>query len=270
MSEKTISSDGDMKITIVTTFGDQHYNMYAKNFMDSLKKYLDPSINVLIYTDKKYFENTDTWTNYILEDESPELVEFKKRNSCRVIKSGTKGWIYDAVRFSHKSYCIIDAAKKTQTGRLIWLDADTEIVAPLTKSYLNSKQRPNSFVSYLGRTDRYSETGFMSWNMTIPHAADYFKKWQHYYDTDLIYHLNAQLDCHVFDAVTHEFFRTHNLVPENISPPKIDKDHFDKAFKGIMYHYKGDDKQDVRTNFKRRQYRSKKEKLKNENNSNRT
>ena len=27
-----------MKITIVTTFGDQHYNMYAKNFMDSLPK----------------------------------------------------------------------------------------------------------------------------------------------------------------------------------------------------------------------------------------
>ena len=92
--------DGDVKTTIVTTFGDQHYEMYAKYFMNSLEKYLDENVNVLVYTDTPLFDDTETWKNYILSDQSKGLKRFKKRNGSRPVSTGTKGFYTDAVRFS--------------------------------------------------------------------------------------------------------------------------------------------------------------------------
>lgn len=230
-------------ITIITTFANRHYEEHAKYFLDGLKKYLDDDINVIIYTDTPY--SFDSWQNYILEDECPDLTQFKNRNGHRPIVEGKKGFIRDAVRFSHKSYCIVDAARKIKQGRMVWLDADSEIISPLTSEYLTEKQDNDAFVSYLGRPNRYSETGFLSFNLDHKHSQAYFDRWQAYYDTDLIYHLGGQLDCHVFDAVTTEFVNSNKIKGQSISPKDALKSHFDLAFQGVMCHYKGSKKENV-------------------------
>ena len=232
-----------MTITITTTFSDKNYKDYAHYFMASLEKYLDDNIKVVVYTDSPLFESTDNWTNLILGDESPNLVQFKKRNSSRYVPEGTKGFLFDAVRFSHKSYCIIDAARKCTTDKLIWLDADTEILSKISEDYLNLHLSNGNFVSYLGRPDRYTETGWLAFDMTHPHAKSFFDKWEWYYNTDEIYKLPAQLDCHVFDAVKDEFITNGTIIGENISPPNVGKAHFDIRFKNYMCHYKGDRKE---------------------------
>ena len=231
--------DGNVKTTIVTTFGDQHYEMYAKYFMNSLEKYLDENVNVLVYTDTPLFEDTETWKNYILSDQSKGLKRFKKRNSGRPVKEGTKGFYTDAVRFSYKSYCIIDASRKVKSDRLIWLDADTEVIAPISEEYLRSFLDNDKFVSYLGRAEKYTETGWLSFNLDRPNSAEFFNLWEWYYDTDEIYNLPAQLDCHVFDACLEKLKNENKIVGQNISPKGISKGHFDSAFKKYMCHYKG-------------------------------
>lgn len=232
-----------MTITITTTFSEKNYKDYAHYFMASLEKYLDHNVKVDVYTDSPLFDSTDNWYNLILPDRCPNLVEFKKRNSTRYVPEGTKGFLFDAVRFSHKSYCIIDAARNCTTNKLIWLDADTEILAPITEEYLNSHLDTENFVSYLGRPDRYTETGWLSFDMTNTYAQDFFNKWEWYYNTDEIYNLPAQLDCHVFDAVKDEFIEKNLIIGQNISPPNVGKAHFDTRFKNYMCHYKGNRKE---------------------------
>lgn len=232
-----------MTITITTTFSEKNYKDYAHYFMASLEKYLDPNVKVVVYTDSPLFDSSENWYNLILADECPNLKKFKKRNGSKPVPEGTKGFLFDAVRFSHKSYCIIDAARKCTTDKLIWLDADTEILAPITEEYLNSHLTEDNFVSYLGRDDRYTETGWLAFNIKNPNTKDFFDKWEWYYNTDEIYKLPAQLDCHVFDAVKDEFIIEGKIKGENISPPNTGKAHFDLRFKNYMCHYKGNRKE---------------------------
>ena len=232
-----------MTTTIITTFSDKNYTEYASYFMASLEKYLDKNVNVLVYTDSPLFDNQDNWTNLILADECPNLVEFKKRNAHRPVEAGTKGFMFDAVRFSHKSYCIVDASRKIKTDRMIWLDADTEILAPLSEDYLRSHLEPGKFVSYLGRPDRYTETGWLSFDLSNPHSKEFFDLWEWYYNTDEIYNLSAQLDCHVFDATRERLEAAGKIEGQSISPPNTGKAHFDLRFKDYMCHYKGERKQ---------------------------
>ncbi len=231
--------DGDVKTTIVTTFGDQHYEMYAKYFMNSLEKYLDKNVNVLVYTDTPLFEDTETWKNYILLDQSKGLKRFKKRNSSRPVSTGTKGFYTDAIRFSYKSYCIIDASRKVKSDRLIWLDADTEVIAPISEEYLRSHLDDDKFVSYLGRQEKYTETGWLSFNLDSPNSSEFFDLWEWYYNTDEIYNLPAQLDCHVFDACLEKLENENKIVGQSISPKGVTKGHFDSRFAKHMCHYKG-------------------------------
>ena len=228
-----------MTTTIITTFSDKNYTDYANYFMASLEKYLDKNVNVLVYTDSPLFDNQENWTNVILGDECPNLVEFKNRNGHKPVATGTKGFMFDAVRFSHKSYCIVDASRKVKSDRMIWLDADTEILAPISEDYLRSFLDNDKFVSYLGRVGKYTETGWLSFNLDSPNSAEFFDLWEWYYNTDEIYNLPAQLDCHVFDACFEKLEIENKIVGQNISPPNTGKAHFDLRFKKHMCHYKG-------------------------------
>lgn len=240
-----------MSTTIITTFSDKNYNDYAKYFMASLEKFLDPNVNVLIYTDSPLFDNQDNWKNVILPDRCPELVSFKERNKNKPVPEGSKGFLYDAVRFSHKSYCIVDASRTVNSDYMIWLDADTEILAPISEEYLTSHLPQGKFVSYLGRPDRYTETGWLSFDLTNQYSKEFFDLWEWYYNTDEIYNLTAQLDCHVFDAVREKLEKENKIQGENISPANTGKAHFDLRFSKHMCHYKGDRKENRDLYFKK-------------------
>jgi hypothetical protein len=233
-----------MKVTLISTFSPKHYNVYGKYFVNSLEKYISNDINVLLYTDVPMDFKRKNFSNKLLEVASPSLTEFKLRNGHREIPNKTKGWIKDAVRFSHKSYAIIHASRFVKTDLLVWLDADTEVINNINSKYLQETLEDGNFVSYLGRPNRYTETGYLAFDMRNPHAKDFFDRWEWYYNTDEIYNLSGQLDCHVFDAVREEFETAGKITGQSISPPNTGAGHFDKRFKGYMAHYKGDKKED--------------------------
>lgn len=227
-----------MKLGIVTTFSDKGFDEYGKYFVESCKKFVDKNITIYFYTDNKQLEPRDNFVLRNLESSIPDLTEFKKRNGHKQPKK----FLYDAVRFSHKSYCIYHAAKNNNVDKLFWLDSDTEIFGNITQEYLNSFLPDDTFTSYLGRPD-YSETGFLGFNLNYNHSDDFFNKFKEYYDTDKIYDLKGQLDCHVYDAArifVEDKFNTKNL---NLSPEGVGKHHFNHVFEDHMIHYKGERKQ---------------------------
>ena len=224
--------------TLITTFSDKNYDEYAKFFLESLVKNLDPSINVIIYTDSPKKLPHKNWTNLILEESCPKLTEFKNRNKDKP----RDNFLHDAVRFSHKSYAIVHASKICDTDQLIWLDADTQILSYLTNDYVTNHLPKEKFCSYLGRHPMYTETGWLSFDMRNKNAVEFFDLWESYYDNDTIYDLEAQLDCHVFDAVRETLEKENKIDCYNISPD-TGKGHFNVRFKGYLYHFKGDRKE---------------------------
>tara|TARA_B100000674_G_scaffold9128_1_gene6988 strand:- start:400 stop:1149 length:750 start_codon:yes stop_codon:yes gene_type:complete len=229
------------KITIVTTFSDKGYEVYAKHCIASLKKYVvGNDIEVIVYTDTPYNFEKNNWTNKILQKEVPELELFKIRNAYKKVPDGTKGFIWDGVRFSHKSYAWCHTGLNTDSDIVIWLDADTEVIENIDANYL-TKFMPDGYVSsYLGRPGRYTETGWLAWNMQHSDSKRFFTRFKQYYDEDLIYDLKGFTDCHVYDAVRQEF-EAEGIKSYNITKD-MPKDVFNQAFKGYMTHYKGPDK----------------------------
>ena len=228
------------KITILTTFSDKGYEVYARHCISSLQRFLSDDIEMIVYTDTPRDFNKPNWINKMLEKEVSDLTAFKKRNSYRTVPEGTKGFIWDGVRFSHKSYAWCHAGLNTTSDIIIWLDADTEAIENIDVNYL-SKFMPDGFVSsYLGRPGRYTETGWLAWNMNHPDSKRFFKRFKQYYDEDLIYNLKGFTDCHVYDAVRQEL-EAEGIQSYNITKD-MPKDVFNQAFKGYMTHYKGPDK----------------------------
>ena len=223
-----------MNIGIVTTFSDQGYKQYGRNFLLSLYKYLDPSIKIFLYLDNTNIIEGDSRTLlFDLEKENLELRKFKERH--RNYKP--KDFKSDAVRFAHKSFAMYHASKQN-IDKLFWLDGDTEIIEKISFDYLTSFLPNNFMTSYIGRPD-YTETGYLGFNLSHPNIKDFFEKFINYYVTDEIFSLDGQTDCHAFDSARVYIENNYKIENKNLTPPNLSKNHFNIIFDGYMLHYKG-------------------------------
>jgi hypothetical protein len=227
-----------MKIGIVTTFSDKGYDEYGKYFVESCKKFISKDIQIFFYIDNVHIVPDSNFVIRKLEESIPDLTIFKNRNKDKVPGK----FIYDAVRFSHKSYCIYHASTNCDVDILIWLDSDTEIYSNIDKSYLMKFLPDGMFTSYLGRP-KYSETGFLAFDLRNPYSKEFFELYKWYYDSNEIYKLKGQLDCHVYDAARRKLEEDNKIKNYNLSPEGIGKHHFNHVFEGYMIHYKGDSKE---------------------------
>ena len=60
------------KITILTTFSDKGYDVYAKPCVSSLQRFLSDDVEMIVYTDTPRSFDKPNWINKILESEVPD------------------------------------------------------------------------------------------------------------------------------------------------------------------------------------------------------
>lgn len=225
-------------IGIVTTFSDAGYKDYAHHLVNGLIKFLDPKIQVFLYVDTVQFAVPKNFNLIPLEPSVPELTKFKKRHCDKKV---TDFW-YDGVRFSHKSYAMWHAASYSNVNKLFWLDADTIVLNSMNENYFEKFLPNNIFTSYLGRPGRYTETGFLGFNLDDKEKNNFFSEFIDYYNNDRIYtELDYQTDCHVYDATRRKFVEEGKIIELNLTPG-MGKNNFNSAHKGHMIHNKGDRK----------------------------
>lgn len=225
------------RINLITTFSPRMYNEYIWEYLKSWEKFLDSNIRVTLYVDDTEKKYGDRFTVLDLEKTIPDLTAFKKRNSQYVAGKFKK----DAVRFSHKSYAICHAGLNSTEQILIWLDADVKMHQPISASYLENFIPAGKFVSYLGRR-KFTETGFLAFDLTNQYSKDFFLRWKEFYNEDyVITKLKNKTDCHVFDAVRTEFVDNNRIVLYDLTVEKGDggKHVFESVFREKMSHTKG-------------------------------
>ena len=225
-----------MRIGVVSTFSDKGYDEYANIFVQGIEKYFEDSINVSLYTDTIKI-NSSKIKCLPLEESIPDLVKFKTRNKEKTFKN----FLFDGVRFSHKSYAIWHASENLNTDIMIWLDADTLIKKEITAQYLEKFLPNGCFTSYLGRPGRYTETGFVAFDLNHKHRKEFFGEFKNYYDSDKIYTLEAFTDCHVYDATRMRFEKENKIKSHNLTPD-LGKNNFNNTFVDHMVHFKGNKK----------------------------
>jgi len=211
-----------MKIAVITTFHEEGLKKYAQKMIDGFCATWPNEITLHLYPEKcnpvirdhSHVTLTDLdsvaaltafkeqWKNVPKAngDVTKDPVRSKRKDSG-------KGFKWNAVRFAHKVYAIIDCAKNTDADILIWMDADTVCHSPITMQDIERMIPANSELCYLGRKGKYSECGLYSMNLRSANIQAFLTEFQRYYDQaeQGIFTLAEWHDSFVFDAVRRKF-----------------------------------------------------------------
>jgi hypothetical protein len=225
-------------IGIVSTFSDSGYHEYAQQFVLSLEQLLSKEVAVFLYVDNIKINTSSNIKTINLESTVPNLTAFKNRNKTKLVTN----YRNDGVRFSHKSYAIWHAAKNSNVDKLFWLDADTVLKNNITEQYLDKLLPDSYFTSYLGRVGKFTETGFIGFDLNHKYVDEFFDEFIDYYNSDRIYsELPAYTDCHVYDATRNKFVDEKKITALDLTPG-LGKSNFNHVHQGYMIHNKGENK----------------------------
>lgn len=139
---------------------------------------------------------------------------YRPRLSIRKVEDWGSGFRWDAVRFSHKSFAIFDAAHRCETDVLFWVDADTFTFNDIPLAFLEELMPPDCIVSYLHRP-RYSECGLVGYNLRHPGTRLFLKEFENLYTTDSLFKESEYHDSYLFDIVRKRLkrrgFHSHDI-----------------------------------------------------------
>jgi hypothetical protein len=105
---------------------------------------------------------------------------------------------YDVAKFCRKVFALTHAIP-TDLDWWVWLDGDVETIAPITDAWLAKVMPSDKAVSFLGRTQPHTETGWMAFNLCDAHARDMLFRMRETYTYQRVWDLPGWTDSDVFD-----------------------------------------------------------------------
>jgi len=236
-------------IDFITTFNEELYDEYAKNFLETFIEKSDKSIRLNIFYDgnfdeikKKYALNIDKirffefqskeWNNFYrkfghLTDANG--YRFKCVDGIDKLEGPSYRW--RAVKFSFKVFSVYLASKiEDISSDIVWIDADNVCINNFNEE--NIKQfLPNEdeLMSYFGRDTvppefPHSETGFVGFNLRHEKFNSFIKTAISFYTTGELFSLKFYHDCLVYDT-TREIFEMAGVKFRNLSGEFISEEH---------------------------------------------
>jgi hypothetical protein len=204
------------KIAVVTTFNKSGLDLYGQKMINSFIENWPKEITLYVYAEK--CNPSVNGSNVIVLDADehlPELTQFKEKwrdvptanGVCpwpeRRPKDHHKTFKWDAIRFSHKVYCIFKCAETITDDVLIWMDADTICHSTITIDTIE-KLIPSEYdICYLGRENKWPECGLYSMNLRSNSTLRFLSEFKRAYThaEDGIFKMEEWHDSYVFDEI---------------------------------------------------------------------
>lgn len=221
-------------IAVCTTFGNIHWDIYAKQMLKSFVQNWPKDIAILVQLDDNTLTNEVSAIlsrdiDAIAPGWGKEHAQFVNRNKG---KDHETNYRFQATRFCHKVYTIARAYDSIEAQRqagepapryLIWLDADVHTTQKVTHEDLQlCLPKEGDAVSYMGRKDwDHSECGWLAFDLENPDAGEIIKQMFGAYNSDAVFGMKEQHDSWVFDYVLSKgldknnfWFKVTNLTPD--------------------------------------------------------
>lgn len=172
---------------------------------------------------------------------SNQLSFFKENADKNGIFNKRYNYSFDVIRFSFKSFSIINSARNfyKKADVLIWLDSDIYARNDISHNFLKKIAPLSYHGSFIGRYSKHSETGFLAFNLKeIPQS--FFDKWEDLYLNGGIFKLDAFHDAEVFDVLRNEFCKLNWLNLSSNNRAMFCQNPFEKTILGLCFqHFKG-------------------------------
>ncbi len=240
-----------MKILLVTSTNSKLLSAYSHLFFRTFNENLDPSIDVIVVTEDNTALFDPTRGRFKIIEDSTRAREFRNKFSALTEPRGYKlnllgdpprgdapqlrvdfSYEYDAYRFHHKPFAVEQVYNQIaglDYDRLVWIDSDTIALKPispfdLSEFCVKDLKDDRTVMTYLGRVNKYSECGFLGFNLRAADTGRYITAVAEMYHSGWIFSLPEWHDSYVWDHCRKLFEET-GVCFENISGPGFKTGH---------------------------------------------
>jgi len=153
------------KVAVVTTFAKDHIDLYGKRFVDSFKT----NCNYSFYVYAEDFNAKDI-DNTVIDFYAaiPEHKKFKETIEQKLVLATRKeqNRLRKALRWSYKSFVIINALETIDADYIVWIDADVVTVNPIPNDLIEQLCGSHLMMCYPQKLDDglHIESGFVIFN----------------------------------------------------------------------------------------------------------
>ncbi len=196
-----------MKFNVLTSFNKKYWDEIARDTVQELDKNWTADGKIFLYhelssiPDDIRLSNRTEWID--LYKNCPDLLAFKEKWKNEPKANGGDGegadFRIDAIKFAHKTYAIWNACKNVKQGWVIWLDCDAFVYKKIDQMFLEKIFPNNVMICYLGRPGKYSECGFLGFNLDHPKCREFLDQWENLYASGDVIKLPETHDSYTFD-----------------------------------------------------------------------
>ena len=234
--------------TILTSFNEKYWQEIAKDNTKLLDKHWPKNDRILLYHQLQEIDTSLSdrvqWIDlYIACPELPKFVNQWQDDPRANGKSNKKNaFRWNAIKFAHKTFAIWHAAKKIKKGWLIWIDCDAFIFQNIDNEFLNKIFPKNKHLCYLGRKGKYSECGFMGFDLDNDKVKQFLNDWELFHTSGEFVNLRETHDSYIFDHL-RKICKDQSIFFDINHLSSTDKNPFSNSLLGShMVHAKGRDK----------------------------
>lgn len=193
-------------ITVVTSFTEDHYREYAKDFVDTFNQFWDKSIKLVVY-----YEGTNLREGWHPYSEIEGLEAWLDAIANFDLMSGSLGGDYNInfdARMVRKAFIEAHACKQFK-GKVFWVDADVITFDRVTPEFLHSLLPDDKLNCFIGRENNklldYTESGFIGFNNDHPLCERFLNFYINIFTSGAIFAQKGWHDCYGFDAARRNF-----------------------------------------------------------------
>ena len=185
------------KHVVVTSFTEDGFQLYGKEFIRTFIEYWPKSVKLVVY-----YEGTHIRHDWKPIGEVPNLESWMRVIAPFAMFSGSLYNQYD-IRYDARTNRVIfmqNHALRTYKGKVFWMDGDTITHSPVPESFLDEVLPDDKLCCYLGRGDWYdSETGFIGFNYGHPQCEEFMRIEENTLFSGIIFTQHAWWDMVTFD-----------------------------------------------------------------------
>lgn len=224
------------RYSVVSTCSEEGWHEYGTQFVDSFLWHFPEDVSLIFYVD---FEAPIKSPRIIYRhlNECYGLDDFQRSISALPFAKGhavvhdlhrqahNPHIIWNARKFSFKIFSVEHAVLNAADDVVMWVDADTVAFRDLDRKFLSSLAPSACMLSYIGREGKYSECGFVAYNVRHWACAKFVRNFADLYRSGTIFGFKEWHDSYVFDLIRSAYEQEYGVRNYNISFDEMLNDH---------------------------------------------